>query len=94
MNYLKDIVKKYKILVYLYLLVGIALSFLTNFSANYYQKIIDSFTDGGLTFGSIAIYGCILIVICIGNYLDEYPGIKLKNEIFMELKIQALKKIS
>lgn len=94
MNYLKDIVNKYKILVYLYLLVGIALSFLTNFSTNYYQKIIDSFTDGGLTFGSIAIYGCILIVICIGNYLDEYPGVKLKNEIFMELKIQALKKIS
>lgn len=94
MNYLKDVVKKYKILVYLYLLIGIALSFLTNFSANYYQKIIDSFTDGGLTFGSIAIYGCILIVICIGNYLDEYPGVKLKNEIFMELKIKALKKIS
>lgn len=94
MKYLKDIVKKYKILVYLYLLIGIALSFSTNFSANYYQKIIDSFTEGGLTFGSIAIYGCILIVICIGNYLDEYPGVKLKNEIFMELKIQALKKIS
>ena len=94
MMYLKEIVKKNKVWIGLYIVVGIVLAFLTNLSANYYQQLIDHFTAGTLTFRFIIIYGSVLLLICIGNYLDEYPSRKLENGIYLDLKVQALKKVS
>lgn len=94
MMYLKEIVKKNKVWIGIYIVVGIVLAFLTNLSANYYQQLIDHFTAGTLTFRFIIIYGSVLLLICIGNYLDEYPGRKLENGIYLDLKVQALKKVS
>lgn len=94
MNYLKEIIKKNRILVFIYALTGIAIAFLNNYSADYFQKIIDRFNDSTLTTGTVIIYGVVLIFLCIINYADEYPGRKLEHSIYLNLKLKALKKIS
>jgi ATP-binding cassette subfamily B protein len=94
MNYLKEIISKNKILIGGYVALGIILAWLNNFSANFYQKLIDGFTNRTLTIFDIAVYGSVLIVLCILNYLDEYPGRKLEHSIFLDLKMKALDKIS
>ncbi len=94
MNYLIEIVKKNKILVGSYLLSGILIAFLSSFNANYFQKLIDRFNDGTLSISNIIIYGIVLLAACVFNYLDEYPGCSLEHEIFLNLKLSALKKIS
>lgn len=94
MNYLKEIIRKNKALVYIYIAMGILIAFLKNFSVNYFQSLIDRFNDNTLALGQILSYGTLLIVVCILNYLDEYPGNKLKHDIFLDLKLQALRKIS
>lgn len=94
MNYLKVIIQKNKIWVCVYVSLGVVLAFLNNFSANYFRKLVDRFNDGTLAIGVIIIYGAVLIVLCILNYLDEYPGRKLEHGIYLDLKTEALRKIS
>jgi ATP-binding cassette, subfamily B, bacterial len=94
MKYLMDIIKKNKSLVSIYLLSGILIAFLNNYNASFFQRLIDRFSDEALTRSTIIIYGVILSVICILNYLDEYPGRKLEHSIFLDLKLKALKKMS
>lgn len=94
MKYLKEIIIRNKLLVFAYIISGIFIAFLKNFSMNYFKKLIDEFSNKTLSPGTIAVYGLILTAICIVNYLDEYPGRKLENCIYLDLKIKALKKIS
>lgn len=94
MNYLMKIVKKNKLLVGSYLLLGILLAFLENFTASYFQTLINKFNDRSLTASVIIIYAFVLVMLCVLSYLDEYPGRKLEHSIFLDLKIEALKKIS
>ncbi|WFR56736.1 ABC transporter ATP-binding protein [Anaerocolumna sp. AGMB13025] len=94
MNYLVEIAKKNKFLVCTYLLLGILIAFLSNFNANYFQGLIDKFNDGSLTVRHIIIYGFVLIVLCVFDYLDEYPGRSLEHGIYIDLKLKALNKIS
>ena len=94
MNYLKEVIKKNKILVCSYVTLGVFLAFLKNFSVTYFQQLIDRFNDETLTISTIVIYGIVLIVMCILNYLDVYPDGKLRHGIFLELKLKALQKIS
>lgn len=94
MSYLKEIILQNKILVCVYMVIGVVLAFLNNFSAHYYQKLIDCFTSGDLSISNIVIYAIVLLILCILNYLDEYPGRKLEHNIFLDLKIKALDKMS
>lgn len=94
MNYLVEIVKKNKFLVCLYLISGVIIAFLSNFSTNYFQRLIDDFNDGSLTVRQIIIYGFVLVVLCVLDYLDEYPGRSLEHGIYIDLKLKALNKIS
>jgi ATP-binding cassette subfamily B protein len=94
MNYLVEIAKKNKFLVCIYLLSGILIAFLSNFSANYFQRLIDKFNDGSLAVSNIIIYGFVLAIVCVLDYLDEYPGRSLEHGIYIDLKLKALNKIS
>jgi ATP-binding cassette subfamily B protein len=76
----------------MYLLSGILIAFLSNFSANYFQGLIDKFNDGSLSVRHIIIYGFVLIVLCILDFLDEYPGRSLEHGIYIDLKLKALNK--
>lgn len=94
MKYLKEIIYKNKILVSIYILSGLLIAFLKNFITDYFRQLIDKFNNKTLSTSTIVIYGLVLIIICIFNYLDEYPKRKLENGIFLDLKLKALKKIS
>lgn len=46
MKYLLEIAKKEKLLVIIYITLGISIELLNSFSANYYQNLIDRFNNG------------------------------------------------
>lgn len=92
MNYLKEIAGKNKFWICIYISLGIGLSFLSNYNISFFQKLIDKFTDGTLSLP--VVYGGLLLLLCLGNYLDEYPMQKLNNGIYLDLKLLALYKTS
>ena len=94
MNYLKEIAGKNKIWICIYISLGIGLSFVSNYNISFFQKLIDKFTDGTLSLPVILVYGGLLLLLCLGNYLDEYPMQKLNNGIYLDLKLLALYKTS
>lgn len=94
MKYLKYIIKKNRGLICIYLLLGIAAAFLSNFNANYFQILIDKFSQNSMTLRTIAIYAVSLISLCVINYIDNYPNQKLSHGIYLDFKLLALKKIS
>ena len=92
MRYIKEILKKNLLVTSGYLVIGVFNSFLLNYKADYFQKIIDGLSGGTLT---IELYlqmqkgqydnafgiGCVLIVIVlILNLLTKLAANKLRRE--------------
>ena len=94
MRHYLDILKKKKLWVTVYIVLGIVLSFLNAFSARYFQKVLDDFGDRTLSIRVIGIYGFILLLVCSLNYFDEYPSCKLSQSIYFNCKLKALRKMS
>jgi ATP-binding cassette subfamily B protein len=94
MKHLKSIAEKYKSLMLLYLVIGLARAFLQSFGSRYFQKVIDNFTDNTLTITNIIIYGLALIALYVLCYLQNYPERKLEHGIELSLKTNALRKMS
>lgn len=94
MSYIKEVIKKNKIMIMVYIGLGIWNAFLANYKADYFQKVIDGLADGTLALAGIIIYGLILIVNYCMNYLDNYPEKKLEHGIYLDFKLLALRKIS
>lgn len=93
MRYMKEILKDNRKLVIVYLLIGLFNAFMANYKADYFQKIIDGLTDRTITVYGILLYGLILFTNYGMNYLDEYLAAKLGNEIYLDFKLLALRKI-
>lgn len=93
MRYMKEILKKNRNWVVIYLALGLTSAFLANYKANYFQKIVDGLTDRRITVYEILFYGIVLVVNYGVNYLDNYPDAKLGNEIYLDFKLLALRKI-
>lgn len=94
MKYYVETLKTKKLWIILYILLGVVLALLNAFSASYFQKVLDDFSDRTLSTATICIYGLVLIVICLLNYFDEYPSCKLSESIYLDFKLGALRKIS
>ena len=93
MRYMKEILKNNRNWVIIYLIIGLFNAFLSNYKADYFQRIVDGLTGGTIVIYEIFFYGIILFVNYGMNYLDEYPSAKLENEIYLDFKLLALKKI-
>lgn len=93
MRYKKEILKSNKKWVIAYLGIGLFNAFMLNFKADYFQKIVDGLTDRTITVYGVLFYGVVLFVNYGMNYLDEYPAAKLGNEIYLDFKLLALRKI-
>lgn len=93
---LKDVLKKFKTMSFIYISNGILQILAASLSVVYFQKLIDelpgtkNYID---VLPLIIIYALLLLLDCILSYLDEYPLRILSNGIYQEIKIQALKKI-
>lgn len=93
MRYMKEVLRKNKKWVIVYLSIGLFNAFMSNYKANYFQKIVDGLTDRTMTAYGILFYGFVLFINYGMNYLDEYPSAKLRNEIYLDFKLLALRKI-
>ena len=94
MRYIKEILKKNRIWVLVYIGLGIFNAFMANYKADYFQKVIDGLADRTLAFTGVATYGFILLVNYCMNYLDNYPEKKLVHGIYLDFKLLSLRKIS
>lgn len=94
MRYMKEVLKKNQNIVLVYILLGIFNSFMSNYKADYFQKVIDGLSDKTLTFAGIAVYGFLLILNYCTNYLEQYPEKKLEHGIYLDFKLLSLQKMS
>jgi len=93
-KHLKTVAGKHKVLIAVFIVMGLFWTFLMNFAPLYFQTVVDNFTDGSLTITNIVIYGVALTLLYIMGYLVNYPWDKLSRNIEQSLKLTALRKIS
>lgn len=93
MRYIKQIVNRNKKLVFVYLMIGLFNAFMVNFKADYFQKVIDALAEHTLAPYRVMIYGSVLFIGYLMNYVDEYPAKKLEHGIFLDFKLMGLEKI-
>ncbi len=93
MRYMKEVLRNNKKWIIVYLLIGLFNAFMSNYKADYFQKVIDGLADRTITVYGILFYGVILFINYGMNYIDEYPSAKLGNEIYLDFKLLALRKI-
>ncbi len=94
MSQIKEILKENRKTAALYIVTGLLIAFLTSYKIKFFQQIIDGFNNHTISLNAIVAYGIVLISFYMLNYLDEYPRQKLKNAIYLDFKVQALKKVS
>lgn len=94
MRYIKEVLKKNRIWVFVYIGLGVLNAFMANYKTDYFQNVIDGLADRTLTFVGVVTYGAILLVNYCMNYLDNYPEKKLEHGIYLDFKLLSLRKIS
>lgn len=77
----------------IYVLMGIMTAFLSSYSVHTFQKVIDAFSEKKLSALAIVFYAGLLLMVCVLNYLDEYPSKKVKHGIYYDIKLMALEKV-
>ncbi len=94
MRYIKSILHKNRMWTALYIGLGVFNSFMVNYKAACFQKVIDGLAERNLALSGILIYGLILAILYSMNYVDNYPDQKLQHGIYLDFKLLALQKIS
>ena len=80
-------------MIIFYVLIGIAINFLDLYGVTYYQKILDAFQFQTLTITPLIIYGLLLVISTILGYIENYPEQQVKNKLYLDFKLQSLKKM-
>lgn len=93
MKLIKDVLKKNLKLIIFYLIIGITIYFLEIYSLIFFQKILDAFQFKKLTLMPLIFYGLVIIVSTILGYIDNYPQQRLKHKLYLDFKLQSLKKM-
>ena len=93
MKLFKEVLKNNFKMIVVYVLIGIVINFLDLYSVTYYQKILDAFQFKTLTILPLIIYGVLLLASTILGYLENYPEQQVKNKLYLDFKLQALKKM-
>lgn len=93
MKLFKEVLRENFKMILFYVIIGIVINFLELYSVTYFQKILDSFQVGNLTLIPLIIYGVILIVSTILGYVENYPEQQVKNKLYLDFKLQSLKKM-
>ncbi len=93
MKLFKEVIKNNLKMIIFYVLIGIAINFLDLYSVTYYQKILDAFQFHTLTLIPLITYGVLLIISTILGYIENYPEQQVKNKLYLDFKLQSLKKM-
>ena len=92
MKLFKEVIKNNIKMIMFYVLIGIIINFLDLYSVTYYQKILDAFQFHTLTLVPLIIYGVLLLISTILGYVENYPEQQVKNKLYLDFKLQTLKK--
>ena len=93
MKLFKEVIKNNIKMILFYILIGILINFLDLYSVTYYQKILDAFQYKTLTILPLIIYAILLIISTILGYVENYPEQQVKNKLYLDFKLQSLKKM-
>ena len=93
MKLFKETIKNNLKMIIFYVLIGIIINFLDIYSVTYYQKILDAFQFQTLTLIPLIIYGILLLISTILGYIENYPEQQVKNKLYLDFKLQSLKKM-
>ncbi len=93
MKLFKEVIKNNQKMIIFYVLIGVIINFLDLYSVTYYQKILDAFQYKTLTIVPLIIYGILLIISTILGYIENYPEQQVKNKLYLDFKLQALRKM-
>lgn len=93
MKLFKEVLRENKKMIIFYVLIGILINFIDLYSVTYYQKILDAFQFKTLTILPLIIYGTLLITSTILGYVENYPEQQVKNKLYLDFKLLALKKM-
>ena len=93
MKLFKEVIKNNLKMIIFYVLIGIIINFLDLYSVTYYQKILDAFQFRTLTIIPLIIYDVLLLISTILGYIENYPEQQVKNKLYLDFKLQSLKKM-
>ena len=93
MKLFKEVIKNNLKMIIFYVLIGIIINFLDLYSVTYYQKILDAFQFQTLTIVPLITYGVLLLISTILGYIENYPEQQVKNKLYLDFKLQSLKKM-
>ncbi len=93
MRLFKEVIKNNLKMIIFYVLIGIIINFLDLYSVTYYQKILDAFQFHTLTIVPLITYGILLLISTILGYIENYPEQQVKNKLYLDFKLQSLKKM-
>ena len=93
MKLFKEVIKSNIKMIIFYILIGIIINFLNLYVVTYYQKILDAYQYKTLTIIPIVIYGLLSVIITVLGYVENYPEQQVKNKLYLDFKLQALKKM-
>ncbi len=93
MKLFKEVLRNNLKMIIFYVVIGIVINFLSLYSVTYYQKILDAFQFKTLTLVPLIIYGVLLIISTILGYIENYPEQQVKNRLYLDFKLQSLKKM-
>lgn len=93
MKLFKEVIQNNLKMIIFYVLIGIIINFLDLYSVTYYQKILDAFQFKTLTIIPLIIYGVLLLISTILGYIENYPEQQVKNKLYLDFKLQSLKKM-
>lgn len=93
MRLFEEVIKNNLKMIIFYVLIGIIINFLDLYSVTYYQKILDAYQFQTLTIVPLITYGVLLLISTILGYIENYPEQQVKNKLYLDFKLQSLKKM-
>lgn len=93
MNTFKSIWARNRKLIGFYLFLGIATVFLETYNVNIFKRLLDSIAMNDVRIRDIVVYSCLVILVCLLLYLNNYPSTKLSEKIYLDLKVNTINKI-
>ena len=93
MKLFKEVIKNNLKMIIFYVAIGIVINFLDLYGVTYYQKILDAFQFKTLTLTPLIIYGVLLFISTMLGYIENYPTQQVKNKLYLDFKLQSLKKM-
>ena len=93
MKLFNEVIKNNWKMIVFYVLIGVVINFLDLYAVTYYQKILDAFQFGELTLLPLIVYGILLVISTILGYVENYPEQQTINGLYLDFKLQALRKM-